>query len=198
MTEILAFGNRRDNAQLMADCATLGYLPEPVLDMTYGQGRFWLKHEPDDMITNDLDPYTNADTHDDFSKMPYIDGRFRSVVFDPPYKLNGTGGSHPSDAGYGVADTKTVAERQRLIQAGLLEGARLTSRFLLVKCQDQVVSGRKTWQTLQITAYVAGVGLPLVDMLHVQSYRAQPTGRRQLHSRGDYSTLLVFEKRGNK
>lgn len=32
------------------------------------------------------------------------------------------------------------------------------------------------------------------DMLHVQGSRPQPEGRRQCHSRGDYSTLLVLQR----
>lgn len=199
MSEIMAIGERRNNAELMADCAALGYLDGEVLDLTYGKGRFWTRHKPNLLYTNDLDPDTNADHHEDFTNTPWRSDRFDTVVFDPPYKLNGTGGSHASDQGYGVAGPyKSPEDKMILIYKGCREGLRLARRFLLVKCQDQVVSGAVRWQTHEVTQAVHEMNLNgkyanLVDKLHVQGYRAQPPGRRQVHARRDYSTLLVFE-----
>jgi hypothetical protein len=196
MPEVRSIGDRTSNAELMRDCKQLGYLDGLVLDMTYGLGRFWKLHRPRALITNDIDETTDAMWHLDFTMLPCSNETFRAVVFDPPYKLNGTGGSHPSDKGYGVADSLSVESRMDLIFDGVTEGARVLapSGHLLVKCQDQVVSGHKVWQTWLITDAGQSLGLRLVDMLHVQSYRPQPAGRRQLHSRGDYSSLLVFKK----
>jgi hypothetical protein len=196
MSEVRAIGDRTNNAELMHDCMKLGYLDGYVLDMTYGLGRFWRIVRPLRMVTNDLDRATDAVVHRDFTCLPFRSNAFGSVVFDPPYKLNGTGGSHPSDKGYGVADSLSVESRMRLIFDGITEGARVLAPggHLLVKCQDQVVSGHKVWQTHLVGLQGRRVGLDLVDMLHVQSYRPQPAGRRQLHSRGDYSTLLVFRR----
>lgn len=197
MSEVRAIGDRTNNAQLMADCARLGYLDGPVLDLTYGLGRFWNDHCPEALITNDLNRDTAADHHFDFTKTPWPDDYAYTVVLDPPYKLNGTGGSHPSDAGYGVADNLSVEDRMHLITRGCAEALRLADRFVLIKCQDQVVSGRVYWQTLEIieTMRARSPFKPnrLRDMLHVQGYRPQPPGRRQVHARRDYSTLLVFE-----
>ncbi len=70
--------------------------------------------------------------------------------------------------------------------------ARVTSRFLLVKCQDQVCNGKKHWQTRIFANTAERCGLELVGMLHVVGRRKQPEGR-QVHVHSDYSTLLVFE-----
>ena len=43
-----------------------------------------------------------------------------------------------------------------------------------------------------MTDHARALGLELVDVLHVQGYRKQPPGRRQIHARRDYSTALVF------
>ncbi len=197
---ILAIGDRKNNAELMRDCAALGYFPaggdtDRVLDMTYGLGRFWKLYRPGCLVTNDLDEATDTHFHYDFTALPSDwSGQFDTVVFDPPYKLNGTGGSHPSDLGYGVANKGKG--RMSLILAGFEEAVRVCAPggHVLVKCQDQVCSGTKNWQTFRIAARGFDLGLFLVDQLHVRSYRPQPAGRRQLHSRGDYSTLLVFKK----
>ena len=196
MSEILAIGDRRNNAEAIRDAHELGYITGDVLDATYGLGRFWKLYRPETLVTNDLDESTDATWHLDFTSFPHNwAGIFNTVVFDPPYKLNGTGGSHPSDDGYGVANSGK--DRMGLVFGGFNECERVLDfgGHLLVKCQDQVVSGKKVWQTYELMRLGEYLHLTCVDQLHVRSYRPQPKGRRQLHARQDYSTLLVFRKR---
>jgi hypothetical protein len=184
----------------MTDVMQLGYIKplDTVLDATYGEGRFWKETAPARLTTNDLDPNTMADHHDDFTKMPWVDGWFDVVVFDGPYKLNGTpnsGGPASSDASYGVGESTDWKMRMSLLRRGTRECARVASRMLLVKCQDQVVSGNVVWQTRVLTTAAESAGFKLVDMLFVYGYREQPAGRTQRHAGRDYSTLLVFQRR---
>lgn len=197
--EILALDPaRRTNGQLIADCARLGYLRETdrVLDVTYRNGLFWTKWRPLALFTNDLDP-NYGELHDDWRKLHWDDGWFDVVVLDPDYKLNGTGGSHASDERFGV-DTPyepMKALYQRIVE-GIAECARVCKPrgYVLVKCMDQVSSGRKQWMTIELALEANLVGLPLVDQLHVFGYRSQPAGRRQVHSRSSFSTLNVHRK----
>ena len=197
--EIRAIGTRRNNAELMADAHALGYLPEPVLDATYGTGRFWKIHRPEHLSTNDLyEP--GADHVWDFTDLPVTPENvsWQTIVFDPPYKLNGTStgkGPASGDDGYGVGgEYRGMEAVHGLIRAGMTELARFAEKYLLVKCQDQVCSGRVQWQTRIFADHGESLGLRLVDMLHVQGYRKQPAGRVQVHARRDYSTLLVFRR----
>lgn len=196
MTPVMAIGTRRNNAELIADCATLGYIHGNVLDATYGLGRFWTLHRPDNLTAIDINPARGVTTAD-FRHLPFETNRFDSTTLDPPYKLNGTGGGKgpaTSDDDYGVADRYvSIADRHRLIIDGITECVRVTSGHLLVKCQDQVCSGRVQWQTRLFADHAETLGCRLVDMLHVQGHRQQPAGRRQLHARRDYSTALVLE-----
>ena len=123
-----------------------------------------------------------------------------AVVFDPPYKLNG----NPSDTGgmderYGVHVYTDWRDRMQLCRDGITECARVYNGtgYLLVKCQDQVSSGKVRWQTIEFANHAATLDLGLVDLLDLLSYRPQPAGRRQVHARRNSSTLLVF-KRGWK
>lgn len=188
----------RNNAQLMADVHALGYLDGAVLDATYGAGRFWKKVRPQLFITNDINPATDADYHDDFRSLRWADRAFEVVVLDPPYKLNGTpskGGPANSDEGYGVGGQAVRwQERHAIIRDGIIECARVCARTLLIKCQDQVCSGAVRWQTIEFTRTAEGAGFRLVDMLHVPGHRKQPEGRRQVHAARNYSTLLVLER----
>lgn len=192
---VRVMGDRHNNAELVRDLATLGYLrPEwTTLDATYGLGRFWKHWRPDVLVANDR--YTEADTHYSFTDMLWGDQFFDVVVFDPPYKLNGTStgkGCAASDRDYGVAEQATWQERHALIFDGIVECARLARRVLIIKCQDQVVSGRKRWQTRLFADAAEACGFRLDDMLHVGGIRPQPAGRRQVHAHQDYSTALVL------
>lgn len=202
MSVILAHDpDRRTNAQLIRDCQTLGYISSDLrftLDPTYGRGGMWKDAPHNRLVKSDLHPRDERVMELDFTRMPFPDNWFSSVVFDPPYKLNGTS-MDPSgmDERYGVAQRSTWQDRHALIRMGINECLRVLAPkgFLIVKCQDQVCAGRVRWQTLEFTAHAEERGARLVDALHVASYRPQPAGRSQVHARRNYSTALVLQKR---
>jgi len=198
---------KRSNAALIADCAELGYIGGQVLDPTYGKGGMWKDFQPTSLTTSDLHCSTGESDDGgvevwahDFTDLPWGEEQFDTVVFDPPYKLNGTStgkGPAASDERYGVTQYQSVAQKYELIKAGMWECSRVLrfGGFLLVKCQDQVCSGKVQWQTRILADYgELELELSLTDMLHVEGMRAQPPGRRQLHARRNYSTMLVFRK----
>ncbi len=198
MTPVMAISTAKNNAELIAQAAELGYVGDRVLDATYGLGRFWKLHTPTMLITNDIDPDRDAMYTNDFRSMPWLNDSFDTVVFDPPYKLNGTGGSHASDEAYGVA-WRGISRDDKLALAryGATECIRVLrpGGHLLWKCQDQVEGGRVRWQTRIFADHAEAHGCDLVDMLHLPSYRPQPEGTSQQHARRNYSTLLVLRKR---
>jgi len=190
---------RRMNDRLFEDCYALGYLPEPILDLTYGRGTFW-KRLPDlEIVGNDLDP-AKGDHHHDFADTPWTDGAFPAVVFDPPYKGGGASSLPPGykwpDDHYGLGKAVlSPSDLERTYTEGVKEAARLASQFVLVKLQDHVSSGRLQPLSVWATNAALSSGLRLVDSLHVISGRVQPPGTRQVRARHGYSTLLVFEKK---
>lgn len=197
--DVIAFDPARNtNAKLMVDVHRLGWIGDDdlTLDATYGQGRFWNTWRPKHLLTNDLDPERETNYHHDVRALPFADGAFHCVVFDPPYKLNGTP-SGPMDDAYGVGGGYTNREgRHELIGKGVTECQRIAERTLLVKCMDQVNSGQVRWQGQFVVNTVVQYGWRLADSLHVLSGRPQPAGRSQKHSRRNYSTLLVFVRNG--
>lgn len=192
-TEILAVAAWPSNAHLIADVAALGYLERGrrTLDPTYGKGTWWKLWEPDELVAHDL--YTLDGV--DFRQLPHADGAFGQVAYDPPYKLNGTP-TEEVDGRYGVGRVATRDERHQLMLDGLDECARVLAPggVLLVKCQDQVNSGRVRWQTDLMSARAAALELEKVDAFHMLGGRPQPAGRRQVHARRNHSTLLVFRR----
>jgi len=151
-------GGWTDNAGLIAAVARLHYLDGRVLDATYGLGAFWRDFQPDDLWTNDL-YVEGCDSAHDYRKFPADWSRqFDAVVFDPDYKLNGTPAMGEFDDRYGIAKPVTREQRMDSILDGAAECFRVARRFLLVKCMDQVESGRQWWQGDLITGRVAMEG----------------------------------------
>lgn len=201
MTDPVLATAPRSNAELVVACRDLGYLlaEDLVWDPTWGLGRWWTLWRPDRLEASDIDPTKSPIGRSiDFTDSTWPDAHFDVVTLDPPYKLNGTGGSHPSDTGYGVATTGVSWQaRHELITQGISEAARVTrpGGRLLLKCQDQVCSGKVRWQTRLFADHAEAVGYELIDRLDVVSYRPQPPGRRQVHARRNTSTLLVLRRR---
>jgi len=192
MTEVKAAYPWRNNGELIYACRQLGYLGEDsrILDPTYGRGTFWKVWRPAGLVAHDL-----ALDNVDFRRLPHSDQTFDAITFDPPYKLNGTA-TPAVDGRYGVQEYASQADRHRLIREGIDECHRVLAPggHLLVKCQNQVNAGKIRWQTREFADHAEALGLRLVDMLHMIGGRPQPEGRRQVHARQNYSTMLILRK----
>ena len=223
---VLSIDRYRHNGELIAAIARLGYLrPEHhVLDPTHGKGVWWRTWRPERLTAHDMNPAKAPDGPADFTALPYADDTFDAVAFDPPYALNGTPSVPSFDQRYGIHTRSRWQDRMDLCQRGIDECARVVrpGGVLLVKCQDQVVSGAVRWQTLDFANTGIAAGCALVDRLDYLSYRPQPPTRpcspcgglgvlgdlgrcgacdgagevatRQVHARRCSSTLLVFRK----
>lgn len=194
---LLSIGEWADNADLIADVAKLGYLPEPVLDLTHNSGKFWTLYRPERLITNDLDPAFDTDHHEDFRSTKFGDGEFATVVFDPPYKLSGTNVLGEFDKNYGTVETRSRVAILGLIVGGIAEAARIASEFVLVKCMDQVSSGAVRWETAVAYDTARSLELVPVDEFWLEGDGIpQDETRGQQHARHTRSTLMVFGKAG--
>ncbi len=194
MTEIvLAEKEWTDNAALIADVAQLGYIEGRVLDLTYGRGNFWTDWKPEELVGNDITLGAAEYSHD-FCRTAFETDEFKTVVFDPDYKLSGTPALGDFDDRYGIDIPKTRRERMASICAGTVEACRLSSCWVLVKCMDQVNGGKVRWQTDIVTQLAWAMEFGKVDSFHVRGGMPQPKGRSQDHARRYFSTLLVFKR----
>jgi hypothetical protein len=199
---ILAAGTWPTNGHLIADIARLGYLQADwtIWDPTYGHGTWWTQWQPTNghLHRTDIDPAKSPDWPDGLDLTdPTLDSRWDAITLDPPYKLNGT--DQGEGGRYGVAGQYRSVEARHGLMARMLERAATLTRpagTVLFKVQDQVNAGKVRWQTRIFADHGETVGLELVDSLNFPGYRPQPAGRRQLHARRNYSTLLVFTKQG--
>lgn len=193
MTDVLAISTALDNAELIAQAAQLGYVEGDVLDLSYGVGGFWKVHEPQHLTTNDA-LRDGAKYHLDARFTGWEERSFDTVVWDPPYKLNGTPAMSEMDARFGIEVPTTRCGRMSLILSGVIEACRLSKKWVLVKCQDQVNSGQVRWQTDDVTTVARCCEFRKVDALHLPGGLPQPEGRSQQHARRNYSTLLILRR----
>lgn len=133
-----------NNADLMAAIAPL-YLAGSVLDVTYGEGKWWDKFTPDPFTFHDLYKVDGVD----FRELPEADSSVSTVCFDPPYVISGSPstdrlcGEFQDRFGIGTHNLKaarnTAAGETRfhtLLHQGLAEAVRVSSEWVLVKCME--------------------------------------------------------------
>jgi len=195
VTEILASDPAwKSNADLIADVAALGWLNGRVLDLTHGEGVFWRRWQPDHLTTNDL--HKPADhNHDARHPLPpdWV-GAYDAVVFDPPYKLNGT---PTDDDRYGVDRKATMDERIDLITVGSARAAEAVAGggWLHIKVQSQISGGRYRDQVGHVAGLFSDGAFRLRAVWYfVSRPRPQPAGRRQVNPRNNVSQLLSFNR----
>lgn len=184
------------NAQRVLDLARLGYLPEPVLDPTYGTGGMWSLHQPDRLVATDIDAERGLHVQCSYLALPFVDDAFASCLFDPPYKLTGDTtevrrGGH-GDLAHRFA-TKMTRRAWSSVELAMAECARVTRDVLIVKCQDQIETGGYVWQVGQVLRFAEDVlGWRCDGQLHLMNYVMQPDGRPQKHIRNNYSTFVCL------
>ena len=201
---VMAVARWNSNAELLVSVARLGYLRKEwrTLDPTWGVGTWWKAFRPDDLVASDLVlEKSPCGESVDFRKLPHEDASFDAVAFDPPYRLNGR--PHEGDARYGTDVVASWQDRMELIRDGMTECIRVLrpDGILLVKCMDQVCSGKVRWQTIEFANHAAEHECELVDQLHPVGGRPQPERTRkdgkpsvQHHARRNISTLQVYRK----
>jgi tRNA G10 N-methylase Trm11 len=176
-----------------------------VLDMTYGRGVFWrLIPDTYNITKNDLDP-DRGDFSYDFTSLPdeWTD-KFDCVVLDPPYLY--TGGfetlKDSIDRGYNnkaraASGIHGVARVHQMYALAMVEAywALKKGGIFIVKCQDQVMSGRQVWMHAEMTRLAEILGFKVLDQF-VLMQNGTPTMRHEVqqHGRRNHSFFLVFKK----
>lgn len=209
MTQIRTATAWTDNAEMIADVARLGHIPRTahVFDPTFGKGVWWKTYRPRRLYTNDIDPDSEAEFHEDFTQTSWDSQCFDVVAFDPPYVAPGgrkTSTIEEFNKRYGIGKAPaTPALLQLLINDGMIEMRRLLvpKGRLLVKCTDYVSGGKMFDGEKQTYNFAKALGFRYLDrFLLLGEPGAQPaknldgSRRRQVHTRSNVSTLFVFQR----
>jgi hypothetical protein len=167
-----------------------------IADVTYGNGNFWNKVDLGKYRFHPADIKTGID----FRKLPYTNECFDMIVFDPPYM-------HGSPAPIRKDLDKTYANNDKggwgkdyiykLYKDGMKEAWRVLkfNGILLVKCQDQVESGKNLFDHIVIYNMAMELAYTAED-LFILTRNGNPMMRHnyQIHARKNHSYLWVFRK----
>jgi hypothetical protein len=182
------------NAELMAAIAPM-YLDGSVLDVTYGEGKWWDRFTPDPFTFHDLHKVDGVD----FRALPEADASVDTVCFDPPYVPQGGAGSDDGMAfrdRFGLIEESTPWTATRdLMQVGLAECARVARTWVLAKCSDFVSGGKFHLGHRWLLDGATECGLGDAWDLIVHHTGSGPGGHNiytPIRARRHHSYLLVF------
>ena len=201
-----------NNADVFPNVLRL-HVPEgsKVADVTFGKGVFWRNVRVDEY---DLHPSDIADGVD-CRNLPYEDGSFDCVVFDPPYMEGFFRDGNATKAGAGTHTTfrdhysngnETPTERGGKWHAAVVElyeqGGGEAHRVLrdggvlIVKCQDEVSANRQNLTHVEIINAYSEMGFFCKDLFVVVRPNRPGMSRmlKQVHARKNHSYFLVFGK----
>jgi hypothetical protein len=187
-----------DNSDLISMVAKLYLKPgDVVADTTYGKGVFWRKVDTNLFSFHPSDLLTCANKYD-FKDLPYPEGHFDCVVFDPPYCHNP--GKMMVDANYRNAETTKGMYHKDIIElyrGGMTEAKRILKNpggMLWIKCKDEIESSYQRWSHMEIYDMAKEMGFYAKD-LFVLTQKVNPHVQhsKQQHSRKNQSYLWVFK-----
>lgn len=203
------------NDEQFPDLLRLYVKPGSVIaDVTWGRGIFWRQVDVSQYTLHGSDLRAESvDVRACFTALPYAADVLDVLVLDPPYLYTGGfktlrnyfhddtqrwGGST-----YGNKERATeqgirgVAAVDELYFRGMDEARRVVRHkgIVIVKCMDQVMSGKQVWAHITYLNYGESIGLRSED-LFVTVRKTQPLMRHkaeaQKHARRNHSYFLVF------
>lgn len=164
---------------------------QPILDLTYGSGMFWVGSDYK-VEGCDINPNRAKDHCCNFLALPFADNSYNIVVYDPPFHPNvGT-----IQAGRFSTLGKNAKELKLLFITGLRESWRVSSQWLLVKCQDYIHNNEPQWMPLWC---VAELGEPYEWLISTRASKIISGRWKSVKSlRRNHADYLLFSKKGNR
>jgi hypothetical protein len=174
-------------------------LTEPrILDATVNQGRIWGRGKSRYRHTGmDIDPSVHPDVAGDNTAMPFADGSWDVIVYDPPHTgeqgksqfaaVYGTGVATASNGGLAHTYPAFLGEARRVLPP---EG------LLLVKLADCTHRNKFHFATAEfyVAAKECGFELQGYHMLPRKSVIIDPKWKKASHPRQNHSTWMAFRK----
>lgn len=205
MTPILT-AKRGTNADLFPDILKL-YVPEGSLiaDVTWGKGVFWKNVDTDlyTVVASDVLPVGDVAT--DFYHLPYPHNTFDAVVFDPPYMAGHVGAQGPK-SGSRIKDA--LSQRYQVYNRNInlvedvfeqylrglreIERVAISTGVVIVKCQDQVESGRNKWLHNWLYNWAVTNRWDVVDLFIMIRTSVTMRHTHQVHARKNHSFFWVW------
>lgn len=168
------------------------------LDPTYSKGIFY-KNIQEPRYKSDLYPLSEDVLLADCRNLSfYRSGKFKSIMFDPPFIISGTDKENTSHMRKRFGDYRTIKDLFEFYNDSLKEFYRLLepAGILIFKCQDTVSSGKQYLSHVKIINMAEKLGFYSKDLfiLQAKNRMLDPRIKQQRHARKFHSYFLVFQK----
>lgn len=204
---------RGNTAQCVEDIFTLHFpTAKSVLDCTYGAGRFWKWDHRLAVTGVDIDPPAGVDVVADYRNLPFANGTFDVMCFDPPFifskGLRRVIGTKRFFMGAEAAapDVRTHSNHQLHMPRNptdllhhyraIFQQSGLAKQGLILKGQDLIVNKPDWWCfNVMDMAENMGLGMP-ADILIQHSPAARmrdPRWKNQYHFRRAHCYYIVYK-----
>jgi SAM-dependent methyltransferase len=192
-----------DDAELLEKMLSFYPRQEPglILDATVNAGRFWRgSNRP--VVGLDIDPQHEPDVVGDNRDMPFLDGAFDVVVYDPPHIPNqGKDKTKDFNTRFGLvmkSSRETNYSFSHLYPPFVSEAFRVLrpEGILLAKIADYVHNHRYQWAHIEFSAAAASAGFQPCDcIIKVRKGPiTSPGWQKAHHARHQHCYWLVFRK----
>jgi len=144
-----------------------------ILDCTHNRGVMWKGCSFSPSVRSDIDPTHPVDVAADFMSLPFRDGVFDVVVFDPPHLPTAAASANSSGMWrerYGITDAGEGREGDDvtgMFDRSLMEIRRVLrdGGISLVKIADMTHNHRYRWQAFELVRSAESVGLTPCDLM---------------------------------
>ncbi len=175
--------------------------PRRILDATVNAGRFWVGSDRN-VIGLDIDHKHRPDVVADHARMPFADGCFEVVVYDPPHVPNqGKDRQKDFNDRFGLVLKSAAANGynfSHLYPPFLREAFRVLGPegILFAKITDYIHNHRYQWAHVELLKAAADVGfLPCDCIVKVRKGPiVSPRWKVAHHARRHHCYWLVFRK----
>jgi hypothetical protein len=199
-----------------------------IADVTYGKGVFWKKINlsgyaffPSDLKKKGLPKGCRRGI--DSRRLPYNNGTFDCLVFDPPYMHTPGGTAHNGHQNYeeyyannAEQDPEVIKQiwkktngkppkyHEAVLDLYFRSGQEAwrvlrENGVFIVKCQDEVCTNRQRLTHLEITNKYETYGFVVEDLFIVMRTNRPGVSRiltRQYHARKNHSYFMIYRKPG--
>jgi hypothetical protein len=166
-----------------------------ALDTTWGRGNFWDGSAGVDVVGCDISPHGRPAVVADFTRLPFRDGAFDAVIFDPPYLADA---GKKSLIGRRFGTYRTTRALRAAIEDGATEAWRVARVGVIVKVMEQIHGSR----LVRMTRWVEdAIPMDLYDLVYLTSPGKveDPKWTKhgpQLSVRSNATVWLVWRKDG--
>lgn len=196
----LSVSNNQD--EILRGISVLHNAGEPFeLDPTYSKGEFY-KNFQKPTLRFDLDPQSADVKQADCRDLPLASNSVKSVMFDPPFVMNGESEKSADEKtgliGKRFTSFKNYEELKALYIPAINEFYRvlIPKGLFVIKCQDSVVSGKNYFTHVDVFRWAEDAGFQNKDLFILERQKVMLDSREQTqrHARKVHSYFIVFRK----